>query len=101
MKKIPELKVAGLSAEYILTLESLHTHRKKVILFLRASIGNFSYLETVKFLRDIHKTMHPGDILLFGFNHKKDPGTILASYNDQSGNIRAFNYNLLHRINRE
>ena len=100
-KKVPELKVAGVSAEYIPALESLQTKKKKVILFLGASIGNFSYLETVDFLRDIHKTMHPGDILLIGFDLKKDHGTILAAYNDQSGITREFNYNLLHRVNRE
>ena len=100
-KEIPELKVAGLSAEYIPALKSLPANRKKVILFLGASIGNFSYVETVDFLREIHNTMKTGDFLLIGFDLKKDPETILAAYNDQSGITRKFNYNLLHRINRE
>lgn len=100
-KQNPELKVEGLSAEYIPALESLQTYKKKFILFLGASIGNFSFVETVDFLRDIYTTMHPGDLLLTGFDLKKDPETILAAYNDQTGITREFNYNLLHRINRE
>jgi uncharacterized SAM-dependent methyltransferase len=45
--------------------------------------------------------MQPGDLLLIGFDLKKHPRTILDAYNDHQGITRAFNLNLLHRINRE
>ncbi len=45
--------------------------------------------------------MQPGDLLFIGFDLKKHPGTILDAYNDRQGITRAFNLNLLTRINRE
>ncbi|MEM6772159.1 MAG: L-histidine N(alpha)-methyltransferase, partial [Bacteroidota bacterium] len=43
----------------------------------------------------------PGDLLLTGFDLKKDPAIILDAYNDAAGHTAAFNLNLLTRINRE
>ena len=45
--------------------------------------------------------MNPGDLLFIGFDLQKDPKTILAAYDDSKGVTRAFNLNLLARINRE
>ena len=45
--------------------------------------------------------LRPGDMLLTGFDLKKHPGMILSAYNDAAGITRAFNLNLLERINRE
>ena len=45
--------------------------------------------------------MHAQDKLLIGFDLKKNPLTIAAAYNDPAGITRAFNLNLLDRINRE
>jgi uncharacterized SAM-dependent methyltransferase len=42
-----------------------------------------------------------GDLVLIGFDLKKDPRTILAAYNDKGGITRRFNLNLLRRINEE
>ena len=38
---------------------------------------------------------------MIGFDLKKDPKTILAAYNDSKGVTKAFNMNLLRRINTE
>jgi uncharacterized SAM-dependent methyltransferase len=45
--------------------------------------------------------MHPGDILIVGFDLKKDPQIIQAAYDDPAGITEAFNLNLLTRMNRE
>ena len=45
--------------------------------------------------------MHPGDLLITGFDLKKDPRTILKAYDDSDGLTREFNLNLLRRINGE
>jgi len=42
-----------------------------------------------------------GDLLMIGFDLKKHPSVILDAYSDSQGITRAFNLNLLHRINRE
>ena len=46
-------------------------------------------------------TYKPGDMVLIGFDLKKDPRKILAAYDDSLGVTAAFNMNLLDRINRE
>ena len=43
----------------------------------------------------------PGDLVLTGFDLQKHPAVIHAAYNDRQGLTRAFNLNLLRRINRE
>lgn len=41
------------------------------------------------------------DKILIGFDLKKDPEVIRKAYNDSKGITRAFNLNLLNRINTE
>jgi uncharacterized SAM-dependent methyltransferase len=45
--------------------------------------------------------MSPGDLLITGFDLKKDPAVILDAYNDPAGITAAFNLNLLERMNQE
>ncbi|HVV03553.1 MAG TPA: L-histidine N(alpha)-methyltransferase [Puia sp.] len=66
-----------------------------------ANIGNMTMQQATLFCRQLHDRMRPGDLLLIGFDLKKDPKTILDAYNDKQGITRAFNLNLLRRINRE
>lgn len=99
----PDLCCAPLQGDYFQVLEDLsHTvDVKKVILFLGANIGNLSLEKAEAFLRHVGDYMSPGDILLVGFDLKKDPSVILNAYNDPAGITAAFNLNLLNRINRE
>jgi dimethylhistidine N-methyltransferase len=100
--RLPGLKLKGLNGDYFDMLDKLKTisARFKVVLFLGSSIGNIPLDETVAFFRQIHSHLLPGDLLLTGFDLKKDPGTILAAYNDREGLTRRFNLNLLERINK-
>ncbi|HXD79488.1 MAG TPA: L-histidine N(alpha)-methyltransferase, partial [Puia sp.] len=78
-----------------------YTSGKKIVLFMGANIGNMTVAQAVFFCRQLHDRMQPGDLLLVGFDLKKHPKTILDAYNDRQGITRAFNLNLLTRINRE
>ncbi|MBZ9731622.1 L-histidine N(alpha)-methyltransferase [Salegentibacter sp. JZCK2] len=98
---IPDLKIEGISKEYLPALDSIPNGARKIILFLGASIGNFSPQETILFLKRINQTMHKEDLLTIGFDLKKDPDIILNAYNDKSGVTKEFNLNLLNRINTE
>ncbi len=100
-KEIPRLKMKGISKEYLQAIQSVKDEKRKVILFLGASIGNFNQQETLNFLRNISETMSTEDLLIIGFDLKKDPDVILAAYNDAAGVTKQFNLNLLERINRE
>jgi dimethylhistidine N-methyltransferase len=100
---LPGLKVKGLNGEYMEMLKnvSAQASKKKVILFLGSNIGNMEPAAALNLCKEIKTTLNPGDQILIGFDLKKDPGTILAAYNDAAGYTREFNLNLLKRINRE
>lgn len=102
-KRIPKLKIHGLSGEYLeQVLEAKRiSKRKKVILFLGSSIGNFELYDAHKFLRKLYDEIETGDLVLVGFDLKKNPHQILKAYNDSEGITRDFNLNLLKRINKE
>jgi dimethylhistidine N-methyltransferase len=102
-EQLPALQVHGLNGEYFEMLRTAQTlsSRPKVILCMGGNIGNFTPAETRKFCRQLRHYLQPGDLLLTGFDLKKHPQIILNAYNDAAGITRAFNLNLLHRINRE
>ena len=70
-------------------------------MFLGSNIGNFTRLTAVQFLHQLQSALNPGDMVMIGFDLKKDPAKIMAAYNDKEGVTSAFNLNLLSRINRE
>ena len=99
----PELKVDPVNREYFDALDEISVQccGRKVILFLGSNIGNFRSQESLDFFRAISGRLNPGDLLLTGFDLKKDPDLILKAYNDPAGITSDFNINLLERINRE
>jgi L-histidine N-alpha-methyltransferase len=102
-EKIEGLKVEGLNGEYFDMLEKANqiSSRKKVVMLLGGNIGNETPENALNFCRKIRSYLQEGDLVLVGFDLKKNPRTILAAYNDAAGFTRDFNLNLLHRINNE
>jgi len=100
---LPGIQLQGLNGEYLDRMEYVEhiSQRRKIVLFMGANIGNMTMQQATLFCRQLHDRMRPGDQLLIGFDLKKDPKTILDAYNDKQGITRAFNLNLLKRINRE
>jgi len=98
---LPGLKLHGLNGDYFDMLEEVKdiSSRNKVVLFLGSSIGNIPMEETVDFLKALKSHLLPGDILITGFDLKKDASIVLPAYNDKDGITRRFNLNLLQRIN--
>ncbi len=72
-----------------------------LVLFLGSTIGNFERKCALEFLRDLHRALLPGDMLLIGADLVKDRDRMLVAYDDPTGVTGAFNLNLLGRINRE
>lgn len=97
------LVIDGIVGEYLPALEQAlaDSPRPKLVVFLGATIGNLPPSEAWTFCWQLHSKLRAGDLLLMGFDLKKDPATILAAYNDQAGLTKAFNLNLLQRINDE
>lgn len=102
-KNLPGLEMEGLQGEYFQALVALGKTdtARKVVLFLGSNIGNFLKPVAIKFLTRVAENLSKGDRLMIGADLKKDPEKILAAYNDSKGITRAFNLNLLERINRE
>lgn len=101
--KLPSLEITALEGEYFEMLDKATyiSDRRKVVLFLGGNIGNMDVNEAQEFCKQLQKKLNPGDMVLIGFDLKKNPQIILDAYNDKNGITAAFNLNLLSRINRE
>lgn len=101
-KELPKVNVLPIQGTYFEALKEIkHRKNRKVILFLGSNIGNLEHDQAVGFMKKIQQLMQPNDLLLIGFDQKKNPKTILDAYNDQEGVTAAFNKNILARINTE
>lgn len=102
-KQLPGLNIHGLNGEYFNMLSQANqiSKKKKLVLFLGANIGNFKFDEMPEFCKKLHSLLSKGDLVLIGFDLKKNPKKIVAAYNDESGFTKEFNSNLLLRINKE
>lgn len=101
-EEIPGLEVQGIKNDYFKALEQLENGgTRNVIFFLGSNIGNFTYERAIAFLSELYASLRKGDLLLIGFDLKKDPQVILDAYDDREGVTKEFNLNLLDRINNE
>jgi len=102
-KDLPECEVHALVAEYFDGIKWMNNRyrRRNIVLFLGSSIGNFTHNEACFFLRNLWNSLNDDDLVLIGFDLKKDIDLLLKAYNDTQGITSAFNLNLLERINRE
>ncbi len=101
--RYPGLVVEGVVAEYTQALTWLKRQdsRPRLALFLGSNIGNFDKPRARAMLHRLWSSLAEGDQVFIGFDLKKDIEVLLAAYNDPEGVTRAFNLNLLSRINRE
>lgn len=96
------LKTEGIAGDYFVVLKGLNTSSvPKITLFLGSNLGNYEDHQAKDFLKKIADSMNKNDALLLGLDIIKDPSRILNAYNDATGVTKAFNMNLLTRINRE
>jgi dimethylhistidine N-methyltransferase len=100
----PHIEILPVCADFTEVFELPRSHRKpnrRVVYFPGSTIGNFSLADARALLTKIARLCGPGGGLLIGIDLKKAAATIEAAYNDRSGLTKAFNKNLLYRINRE
>jgi L-histidine N-alpha-methyltransferase len=74
---------------------------ERLIAFLGGTIGNFEPAARAGFLSSLAISLAPGDQLLLGTDLVKDPGRLIAAYDDAAGVTAAFNRNVLAVIDRE
>ena len=74
---------------------------QRLVAFLGGTIGNFEPRSRGRFLSSIGSALATGDQLLLGTDLVKDPGRLVAAYDDRAGVTAEFNRNVLAVINRE
>jgi len=101
--EFPQLPVRPEINDYFKALENLQveSERKKLVLFIGSSIGNFRQEMIHRFMAKLFEKLNSGDEVLLGYDLMKNPLKILEAYNDPTGITKAFNLNVLRRINRE
>jgi dimethylhistidine N-methyltransferase len=99
--KLAGLKVDPWIGTYTNSLKELEGEQRKLLFFLGSNLGNFGKEEAGEFIAQVFQRLESGDLVFFGIDLKKDPKTILEAYNDPKGITKAFNLNILRRINRE
>lgn len=95
--------IHGIVSDYFSGLTHLKniSGNKKLVLFLGSNIGNFNKQQSRDFLKKLWMSLNTSDHVLIGYDLKKDTHILNKAYNDSTGLTRAFNLNLLSRINRE
>jgi len=102
LSHLPALKINPLVGNYFSMIGELSSSSTpSLFLFLGGNIGNYEPEEVNNLLFGFHQNMKSGDKLLTGFDLQKNPSTIRLAYDDPQGITKAFNLNLLHRINKE
>ena len=101
--KLPHLQFEGRIGDYFDQLALLETDpvKRRVVMCLGGNIGNMTMEESSRFCQNLRGYLNPGDQCIIGFDLIKHPNIIRQAYDDKNGLTRAFNLNLLHRINKE
>jgi len=73
----------------------------RLVAFLGSTIGNLLPDQRAAFLAQVRAALRPGDFVLLGTDLVKDPATLVAAYDDDSGVTAAFNKNVLTVLNAE
>ncbi|GAA1912621.1 L-histidine N(alpha)-methyltransferase [Streptomyces sodiiphilus] len=97
----PDLDVHAVVADFGQHLGMSGSEAPRVLAFLGSTIGNLLPAERSAFLRRAREELEPGDTLLLGTDLVKDPGTLVAAYDDPAGVTAEFNRNVLAVLNRE
>ena len=99
---MPDLRIQPQNKSYDDALGYLRDNdEKNVILFMGANIGNFTIQEATQFLKRMVVPLSKTDMLLIGFDLKKDPRIVQEAYDDPNGHTADFNLNILNRLNQE
>lgn len=102
LNSLPEIEMKPMAGDYFDVLEVISQEAlPNLFLFLGGNIGNYKHDEAKLLLEKFNAGMKMGDMLLMGMDLQKNPRVIQNAYDDTHGITKAFNINLLKRINRE
>ncbi|MBG6095644.1 L-histidine N(alpha)-methyltransferase [Nocardioides luteus] len=96
----PGLVLEGVVADFDQHLGQLPTPGRRLIALLGSTLGNYDRPGREQFLGSVAAAMQPGEGLLLGLDLVKDPGQLVAAYDDAAGVTAEFNLNALRVLNR-
>jgi L-histidine N-alpha-methyltransferase len=97
----PDVEVHAVVGDFEHHLDRLPGGGRRAVAFLGGTIGNLAPPIRARFLASVAAGLGPQDCLLLGTDLVKDPGRLVAAYDDAAGVTAEFNRNLLHVLNRE
>lgn len=98
---LPDLSINPYTGDYFEVLDEIDSDTPHLFLFLGGNIGNYNPDDAQVLLKKINRYMKKGDALLIGMDLVKNPRVVQKAYDDPAGITKAFNMNLLKRINSE
>ena len=102
LKVLPDIDMQPKTGDYFDVLNELSaTKAPNLFLFLGGNLGNYKADEAHALLAKFAKGMKKGDKMVLGLDLKKNPRIIQKAYDDPHGITKAFNMNLLKRMNKE
>ena len=101
LQELPDLNVECIDGDYFETISQINRENPGLWMFMGSNIGNYREERAKDFMQYLYQKMRADDHLLLAADLMKHPRIILSAYNDPEGITRAFNLNLLERINRE
>jgi L-histidine N-alpha-methyltransferase len=97
----PGVKIAPFTGDFERDLGAIPATGRRTIAFIGSTIGNLEPEARTAFLTQVSAALRPGDTFLLGTDLVKDPGRLLAAYDDAAGVTAEFNRNILKVVNRE
>jgi dimethylhistidine N-methyltransferase len=97
----PALPILPLGLDFSegLALPAQVQQDRRLFFYPGSSLGNFSPLQALQFLRRLRHACGPDAALLIGIDLVKDPKRLQAAYDDALGVTAAFNRNILLHVN--
>jgi len=100
--EVSGIDICSKAGNYFQTYKDLpETSYGRLVLFLGANIGNFILDDAANFFHFVKQGLKENDAFIVAFDLVKHPRKIIAAYDDCKGITKAFNLNLLSRMNRE
>jgi dimethylhistidine N-methyltransferase len=98
-RRYPRTRVSGVVTDFHVELSGLPLGPGRLLMFLGGTIGNLEPTERSRLLMRFADVLDDGEHLLLGTDLVKDPGRLIAAYDDAQGITAAFEKNVLDVIN--
>jgi dimethylhistidine N-methyltransferase len=97
--RYPRTVVAGVVADFNEDLSGMPSGPGRLLMFLGGTIGNLEVAQRSRLLAHFASLLNNGEHVLIGTDLVKDPGRLVAAYDDSRGVTAAFEKNVLDVVN--